>query len=64
MINIEAEKKRLIKMFAEVEDDMRILGNNIKIARNDLVNVHTVDDAKAFDNSHDLEAGLKYISLL
>ena len=63
MIDIEKRKAELYAMLKEVDDDIEILRKNVAKARDDLEKVQTMDDAKKFDESHDLEEGLKHIQL-
>ena len=62
-MDIEKKKVELFAVLLELETEIWILSRNIEKARGDLANVHSLDDAKAFDRSHDLEEGLKHIQL-
>ena len=58
------EKKRIIhEQLAMLEDDCRELFKRIQICREDLAEVDTEEDTLKFDETHDLEAGLKMIRL-
>lgn len=63
MINVEERKKIVLKQLEEVENDMQLLKERIREMIIDLSAVKTEDDAKEFDLTHDLEQGLKHISL-
>ena len=62
-MDIEQRKVELFAFLAEVEADIETLKKNIARAREDLSKVQTEAEAKAFDQSHDLEEGLKHIEL-
>lgn len=62
-MDIEKKKVELFAVLMELEADIKVLSNNIAKAYEDLANVHTMEDAKQFDESHDLEEGLKHIEL-
>lgn len=62
-MNIEQRKVEMFAVLAEVETDIETLKKNITRAREDLPRVQTEAEAKAFDQSHDLEEGLKHIEL-
>lgn len=62
-MNIEQRKVEMFAVLAEVETDIETLKKNIARAREDLPKVQTEVEAKVFDQSHDLEEGLKHIEL-
>lgn len=62
-MNIEQRKVDMFAVLAEVESDIETLKKNIAKAREDLSKVQTEAEAKEFDQSHDLEEGLKHIEL-
>ena len=62
-MGIEEKKAEMFEILAELDAEIRILSDHIAEAREDLANVYTVDDVKRFDESNDLEKGLKYIQL-
>ena len=62
-MNIEQRKVEMLAVLAEVEADIETLKKNIAKARADLPKVQTEAEAKAFDQSHDCEEGLKHIKL-
>lgn len=62
-MDIEKKKLELFAVLLELETEIGVLGRNIVKAREDLAKVCTMDDAKEFDQSHDLEEGLTHIQL-
>lgn len=62
-MDIEKKRAELLAILSELDAEIQILSDRITKAREDLANVYTVDDAKRFDESHDLEKGLKHIQL-
>ena len=62
-MDIEKKKVELFSVLMELETEIVILSRNIAKAYEDLANVKTLDDAKEFDENHDLEDGLKHIQL-
>ena len=62
-MDIEKKKTELFAVLLELEDDLRILRENIAKARAALVKVQTIADAKEFDEYCDLEKGLNHIRL-
>lgn len=62
-MGIEEKKAEMFEILAKLDAEIQILSDHIAKAREDLANVYTVDDAKRFDENHDLEKGLKYIRL-
>lgn len=61
--NIEEKKKELISVLAELEKETIELQRRIFKARVDLQNVSTYEEAKKFDETHDLEKELEHIRL-
>lgn len=61
--NIEQRKVDALAVLAEMESDIETLKKNIAKAREDMPKVQTEAEAKEFDQSHDLEEGLKHIKL-
>lgn len=62
-MDVEKKRDELLAILAELDAEIQTLSDRIAKAREDLANVHTADDAKRFDESCDLEKGLKYIRL-
>ena len=59
MMDVEKKRDELLSILEELD----AISDRIAKAREDLANVHTADDAKRFDENHDLEKGLKHIQL-
>ena len=62
-MDIEKQRDELLANLAELDADIQTLSDRIIKAREDLVNIYTVDDAKRFNENHDLEKVLKHIRL-
>ena len=62
-MNIEQRKVDVFAVLAEMESDIETLKKNIAKIREDLPKVQPEAEAKAFYPSHDLEEGLKHITL-
>lgn len=62
-MDIEKKKAELFAILAELDAEIQTLSDRVTKARKDLANVYTVDDAKRFDENHDLGKGLKHIQL-
>lgn len=60
---IEKRKTELYVILKELDNDIEILRKNVAKARSELEKVQTTADAEKFDESHDLEKGLKHIQL-
>lgn len=63
MMDVEKKRDELLAILEELDAEIQTLSGRVAKARKDLANVHTADDAKRFDESHDLENGLKHIQL-
>lgn len=63
MIDLEKRKEELRLLLAELERDIEILRENISKLREDMDGVNAETDIAAFDETHDLENGLKHIEL-
>lgn len=62
-MDVEKRKVELFVILAELEADIEVLRKNVAKAREDLEKVQTADEAKEFDENHDLEEGLNHIQL-
>lgn len=62
-MDVEKKRDELLSILDELDAEIQILSDRIAKAREDLANVYTADDAKRFDESCDLEKGLKHIQL-
>ena len=62
-MNIDIRKQELLATLYQVEQEAKLLLKRIPTFREDLLNVKTEEEARNFDESHDLEQGLKHIKL-
>lgn len=62
-MDVEKKRDELLSILDELDAEIQILSDRIAKARENLANVYTADDAKRFDESCDLEKGLKHIQL-
>ena len=62
-MDIKQKKIELLGVLIELEDEVKILHKRIVKAMEDLPKIETLEDAKEFDKTHDLEEGLKHIEL-
>ncbi len=63
MIDIEKRKERLYTFLADLEQDMKILQNNILKIKEDLKDINSEEELRMFADEVDLECGLKHIEL-
>lgn len=63
MVDVEKRKEELRVILAEMERDIETLQANISKLRADMDAVNAETDLAAFDETHDLERGLKHIEL-
>ena len=63
MDDIEARKKDVFMKLDTLEYELGVLAERVLKAREDLKKVTTQDEARAFDETHDLEDGLTTIQL-
>lgn len=62
-MDIDVRKQKMLIDLKELEDECNMLLSRIDIYREDLLNVKTEKEAMEFDNTHNLEEGLKIIVL-
>ena len=62
-MDIKQKKLDLLGVLVELEEDIKTLRKNVVKAMEDLPKVETTEDALKFDEEHDLEKGLKHITL-
>lgn len=62
-MNIETRKSELLIQLMEINKECEILKSRIVSCVEDLLKVHTEAEAKVFDQTHNLEEGLKHICL-
>lgn len=63
MINTEKRKERLYTFLADLEQDMKILQDNILKIKEDLKDINSEEELRMFADEVDLECGLKHIEL-
>lgn len=63
MVDVEKKKEELHALLAELEQDIETLQANISKFLEDMDEVNAETDLAAFDETHDLERGLKHIEL-
>lgn len=63
MIDIEKRKERLYTFLADLEQDMKILQDNILKIKEDLKDINSEEELRMFADEVDLECGLKHIEL-
>jgi len=61
LMDIEASKSKILQNLLIIENDIDTLIQNIAQIRTALVDVHTMEDAIAFNEKYDIEEGLTYI---
>lgn len=62
-MDLDVRKQKMLIDLKELEDECNMLLSRIDIYREDLLNVKTEKEAMEFDNTHNLEEGLKIIVL-
>lgn len=62
-MDIEANKQKVLQDLKIIEDDIDTLTKNIAKVRAALKDVHTMEDAIAFNEKYDIEEGLTYIRI-
>ena len=62
-MDVEYVKDKMLVALRDLEDEARILIDRIAKARCDLGRVKTEEDARKFDETHDLEEGFERIRL-
>ncbi len=63
MIDIEKRKEKLYTFLAELEQDIKILQDNILKIKEDVKDINSKEELKMFADEVDLECGLKHIEL-
>ena len=62
-MNIDIRKNEMLVELKEIREECEILIDRTHSYREDLLKVNTEEEACKFDETHDLEAGLKHICL-
>lgn len=62
-MNIDIRKQEILTQLYRLKKECETLLERIPLVREDLLKVKTEEEAKMFDETHDLEEGLKIIKL-
>ena len=62
-MDIESRKNEALEKLEKLRKECEILVERTKVYREDVLNVKTEEDAKQFDETHDIEQGLEIIRL-
>lgn len=62
-MNIDIRKQEMLTQLYRLQKECETLLERIPLAREDLLKVKTEEEAKMFDETHDLEEGLELIQL-
>ena len=62
-MNIDIRKQEILVKLSRLRKECEILIERTYIYREDLLNVKTEEEAKQFDETHDIEEGLEIIRL-
>ena len=63
MIDIEKRKEKLYTFLTELEQDMKILQDNILKIKEDVKDINSEKELRMFADETDIEHGLKHIEL-
>lgn len=63
MMNIDVRKHQLLVELKQIREECEILIERTHEYREDLLKVKTEEEAQELDRTHDLEEGLRHISL-
>ncbi len=62
-MDIESKRNEALQELEKLRKECEILLERTKVYRGDILNVKTEEDAKQFDETHDIEEGLEIIRL-
>ena len=62
-MDIDLRKNEMLLQLQKLRKECEILLERTKLYREDILNVKTEEDAKQFDETHDIEEGLEIIRL-
>ena len=62
-MDIESIRKEALETLEKIRQECEILIERTQVYRDDILNVKTEEDAKQFDETHDIEEGLEIIRL-
>ena len=63
MIDVEQKKAKLYAFLAELEQDIKILQDNILKVKEDAKDINSEEELRMFSDEADIEYGLKHIEL-
>lgn len=63
MIDVEQKKAKLYVFLAELEQDIKILQDNILKVKEDVKDINSEEELRMFSDEADIEYGLKHIEL-
>ena len=63
MIDVEQKKAKLYAFLAELEQDIKILQDNILKVKEDVKDINSEEELMMFADEADIEYGLKHIEL-
>ena len=63
MIDVEQKKAKLYAFLAELEQDIKILQDNILKVKEDVKDINSEEELRMFSDEADIEYGLKHIEL-
>ena len=62
-MDIESRRNEALETLEKIRQECEILIERTQVYRDDILNVKTEEDAKQFDETHDIEEGLEIIRL-
>ena len=62
-MDIESRRKEALEQLDKLRKECEILLERTQLYREDIMSVKTEEDAKQFDETHDIEEGLEIIRL-
>ena len=63
MVDVEQKKAKLYAFLAELEQDIKILQDNILKVKEDVKDINSEEELRMFSDEADIEYGLKHIEL-
>ena len=63
MIDVEKKKEELYTFLVELEQDIKILQDNILKVKEDVKDINSEEELRMFSDEADIEYGLKHIEL-
>ena len=62
-MDIESRRNEALEILEKLRQECEILIERTQVYRDDILNIKTEEDAKQFDETHDIEEGLEIIRL-